>query len=268
MEEQCTNNTHSPGQRMSRLRTVLPGHDVSKMIQEQLELVQNKKNSEDPWCVRLGNGLVQMGDNIVAVNAGILTFAKPARFWVEAFQQRYIAQPNNLVIGIITGRVSDGYRVDICSNQTATLAQSGFEGVTRKNKPTLAIGDLIFARISVASKDLEPELVCFSADVDAADAAVGFGEIKTNPTAMLFECSASFTRQLQQAECPLLQAIGNRWAYEIIVGANGRFVIQALSLRDTFKISQIILHFASLEKPGSPVDSETVQEYMQSLASS
>jgi exosome complex RNA-binding protein Rrp4 len=35
--------------------------------------------------------------------------------------------------------------------------------VQRRNRPNLAIGDLVYARVTVASRDMEPELACTDA---------------------------------------------------------------------------------------------------------
>lgn len=93
-----------------------------------------------------------------------------------------------MVIGIVTARLADAYRIDLGSNSTAVLNSSGFEGATKKNRPNLLVGDVVFARVSVASKDLEPELVCF----DEANKPEGFGEIKGG---MLYKCSCNFARR-------------------------------------------------------------------------
>ncbi len=35
-----------------------------------------------------------------------------------------------------------------------------FDGATKRNKPTLLVGALVFARVVSADRDLEPELTC------------------------------------------------------------------------------------------------------------
>lgn len=95
---------------------------------------------------------------------------------------------NDLVLGIITSRLSESYKVDIGCNLQATLNFAGFEGTTKKNRPNLTIGDLVFARVSIANKDLEPELVCLDTD----NKSEGFGEIKQG---MLFYCDSSYSQR-------------------------------------------------------------------------
>lgn len=37
-----------------------------------------------------------------------------------------------------------------------------FEGATKRNKPNIAVGALVYARVVVANKHMEPELSCTS----------------------------------------------------------------------------------------------------------
>lgn len=91
-----------------------------------------------------------------------------------------------MVIGVITARVGEAYKINLDSNTISTLPFTGFEGNSKKNRPNLSVGDVVFARVSVASKDLEPELVCF----DTENKPDGFGEIKDG---MMFRCSCSLS---------------------------------------------------------------------------
>lgn len=92
------------------------------------------------------------------------------------------------MVGIVTARLADAYKVDLGSNCTATLNFSGFEGTTKKNRPNLIVGDVMYARVSIANKDLEPELVCLDAD----NKPEGFGEVKEG---MLFKCSCDVAQR-------------------------------------------------------------------------
>jgi exosome complex component RRP40 len=39
----------------------------------------------------------------------------------------------------------------------------------RRNRPNLAVGDLVYARVTVASRDMEPELACTDASGKVGD---------------------------------------------------------------------------------------------------
>ena len=64
------------------------------------------------------------------------------------------------MIGVVVGKGGDTFRVDIGSADTASLSFMAFEGATKKNRPNIAVGDVVYAKLLVASRDMEPELVC------------------------------------------------------------------------------------------------------------
>lgn len=144
--------------------------------------------------------------------------------------------------------------MDLGSSTPGTLPHTGFEGTTKKNRPNLAIGDVVFARVSVANKDLEPELVC----LDGENRAEGFGEVKEG---MLFRCSCDLARSLQMMDNWVLEILGKHCAFEIIVGVNGRFVIAAAKPRDTIALGNIIL-----ESPGK--DAKWVHQQVRAMSQS
>ena len=53
------------------------------------------------------------------------------------------------------------------------MSYLAFEGATKKNKPSINSGDVVYAKIVTASKDMEPELVC----VDAYGKKAGLGQL-------------------------------------------------------------------------------------------
>lgn len=128
----------------------------------------------------------------------------------------------------------------------AALPLANFEGTTRKNKPNLNVGSVVFARVLVANKDLEPELIC----MDENGKGDGFGEVKEG--GMLNRCSVSYSQQLQKAVCPILDALAKHFAFEIVAGANGRFVINGASVADTVALSKAILAAENLESSQIP----------------
>ena len=73
---------------------------------------------------------------------------------------RYIPARGENVIGVVVGKGGDTFRVDIGSADNASLSFMAFEGATKKNKPNVTVGDVVYAKLLVASRDMEPELVC------------------------------------------------------------------------------------------------------------
>ena len=52
---------------------------------------------------------------------------------------QYVPVKDDSVIGIITNRGSESYKVDIGSSMPAALGNLSFEGATRRNRPNLQV---------------------------------------------------------------------------------------------------------------------------------
>jgi len=57
----------------------------------------------------------------------------------ENLYSQYVPAPQELVIGVVTQKVGEGYRVDIGSAHPASLDGLAFEGATKRNKPNLKV---------------------------------------------------------------------------------------------------------------------------------
>lgn len=247
----------------------MPGDVVTSYIEDKLEERQTlkadsllSKRSSGPQdgtpSVKLGRGLLQMDDEIVAIQAGILSFQAPNRFWIASHSKRYIPSVGDLVLGIVTAKMAELYRVEIGCHQAAALPLSGFEGATKKNKPNLDVGSVVFARVLVANKDLEPELVCFDTD----NKADGYGEVKQG--GLLTRCSCALSQALQKPSAPILDAVGKHLPFEIIAGANGRFIINSGKTSDAIAITNAILQSQHVD---SSAHRSIIKEMMTGLSS-
>jgi exosome complex component RRP40 len=57
----------------------------------------------------------------------------------EISYSQYVPAPQELVIGVVTQKVGEGYRVDVGSAHPASLDGLAFEGATKRNKPNLKV---------------------------------------------------------------------------------------------------------------------------------
>lgn len=101
---------------------------------------------------------------------------------------QYMPAVNDTVIGVVVDKSSESYRLNIgsrcviprklfcdseaflCGDFTApaclvcsclaNLGALSFDGATKRNKPSLAVGALVFARVEACDPDLEPEVTC------------------------------------------------------------------------------------------------------------
>ncbi|KAJ3237812.1 exosome non-catalytic core subunit rrp40 [Chytriomyces hyalinus] len=186
--------------------------------------------------VRLGPGLRQDADGAAVTKAGVLRqTAQGDKVWVEGNQRRYVPQLNESVLGVISAKLGENYRVDIGGPHPAMLGVLAFEGATKRNRPNLEIGSLVFARVSLANKDMEPELDCINPTNGKAD---GFGEVKGG---FMFKCSLGLSRSLLDPSNPFLQHLGNICPFETAVGMNGRVWLRSDKAKQTILIMQALL---------------------------
>ncbi|CAG8618715.1 40039_t:CDS:2 [Gigaspora margarita] len=192
---------HSKPTERTKVKVVLPGDTVSLDV-------------TTPGII-LGPGLIQAGDSISCTKAGFLVRSGPT-YWVENDQKRYIPETSEHVVGRISGKGGEFYRVDIGSAHQAILPFLAFENATKKNRPNLNIGDLIYARVALANKDMDPELQCYNPTNNKAE---GFGKLEGG---MVLKCSLRYCQRLLTQETDICKLLGQVLQFEVSIGMNGR----------------------------------------------
>ena len=204
---------------------VIPGDEITTLIENC-----------DENQIKLGPGLYSVGKNVFVSKSGILHQKLPDTFWVDCYQKRYVPCKNENVVGVVTGRQGDVYKVDIGSSDQAFINYLSFEGSSKRNRPNINNGDVIFGKLIIANKDMEPEMTC----IDPANGkANGMGIIDCS--GFLFTVSLNLCRKLLATDCLLLSELGKRCAFEIIIGLNGKVVLKCKSNHAVIAIMNIIL---------------------------
>lgn len=140
-----------------------------------------------------------------------------------------------MVIGVITQRAGDVYRVSLQPKSKAvSLNQLAFENATRKNKPNLAVGDVVYARVVSAERDLECEIECYDSKTGKA---AGFGPLKEGTITAV---SLGFARELLFKGHPVLEQLAKRYAFEVAIGVNGRVWVKGPDAKSTYHICNAI----------------------------
>jgi exosome complex component RRP40 len=67
------------------------------------------------------------------------------------------------VVGVIEDKTGDFYKVNIQSGATGMLSRIGFDGATKRNRPELKTGEVVYCRVHMAHKGLDTELTCIAA---------------------------------------------------------------------------------------------------------
>jgi len=159
-------------------------------------------------------------------------------------------------VGVVIARSGDGYRVNIGAAHMANLDGLAFEGATKRNKPNLKVGALVYARVSLAHKDMEPELECFDAQTHKS---AGFGELKEG---FMVRCSLKMCRLLHDPSHFLLPLLGSEFLMEVAVGMNGKVWVYAKELRQIICMSRCI---EAVDPDGDGLDELGVKSLLKTL---
>lgn len=190
--------------------------------------------------VRLGPGVVQRGRSVVATKAGPVKFdVRRSKVWVEAQQRRYEPALENMVVAIVVEKHSEDYRVALHGTDTAVLPALAFEGATKRNKPTLAVGAAVFCRVTRATRNAECEVSCI--EPGSSKSWVGkqttYGELDGGT---LVRVSLPLARALLPGDNAILATLGRRVPFESAVGVNGLVWLKSATVEHTVLIAQAI----------------------------
>ncbi|GLI65446.1 hypothetical protein VaNZ11_008824 [Volvox africanus] len=178
-------------------------------------------NIPSQGTLRLSAGLTTNEGAVVSTKGGVLRATRTGQLYLEVRQKRYIPAEGDVVVGVIVDKHSENFTVDIGGPFNAVLPLLSFEGATRRNRPNLHPGDLVYARVVQAHRDTDPVLSC----TDSAGRSAGFGHLQDG---MVLNCSSSLARQLLGSPiAPVLEALGSGLEFEMAVGLNGRVWLAA-----------------------------------------
>lgn len=78
------------------------------------------------------------------------------------FPVQYLPMKNDLIIGVIKIWTAETFIVDIAAPLDALLGGLEFDGVTKRNKPNLKVGAIVFCRVVEYSKYTGGKLSCIN----------------------------------------------------------------------------------------------------------
>ncbi|XP_069575609.1 exosome complex component RRP40-like, partial [Brachyistius frenatus] len=147
---------------------------------------------------------------------------------------QYVPAKGETIIGIVTAKSGDVFKVDFGGSEQASLSYLSFEGATKRNRPNVQVGDLVFAQFIVANKDMEPELVC----IDSSGRANGMGVFGGG--GLLFRVSLGLVRRLLSPLSEIRSDLDQVFPCELVVGLNGRLWVKSSSIQQTLIISNLL----------------------------
>lgn len=220
-------------------KMVLPGDDITEIV------------SACGDNISIGFGISQKGDKVISTVCGNLRFRRPNIFWVDHRNHKYIAMKEDIIVATVKNSFSEGYILDFNGTSTGTLSHVAFDGATKRSRPFLENGAVIYCRVEKTVRDLDTEFTCKApSGIPIKDWASGeafFGELKGG---YLFKVSLRLSEKLLQPNCIVLECLAKQLAFEIAVGMNGVVWI------DAKKPIEIVLISNSIKQTEKMRDSE------------
>lgn len=192
--------------------------------------------------VILGPGLRRLEGKVLVTKCGVLKQKDKVTFWVDGHQKRYVPARGEFVIGIVTNKAGDYFKVDIGSSEPASLSYLSFEGATKKNRPDINVGDALYTKVLSANKDMEPELVCVDSNWKKGVAGL------LEPNGFIFTCSLNLVQKCLEDNHKFIDRLGKKIPLEIAIGLNGRIWVRTDSFRNTMFVINAILSAELLNK--------------------
>lgn len=146
------------------------------------------------------------------------------------------------MVGTVHHSAAEQYYVTISDHSPpASLPHLAFEGATKKSRPVLAAGALVYARVAAASKHTDAELECVSVNTGKAE---GLGPLAGG---MVFSVSLGMARRLLMPRpadegglvvLRELEAAGA--AFETAVGRNGKVWVESNSVKTVVAVGRAL----------------------------
>ncbi|KAL3320917.1 Exosome component 3 [Cichlidogyrus casuarinus] len=153
------------------------------------------------------------------------------------------------VIGIVQKKTGEQFFVNIGCGSLATLHYLAFEGSSKKTKPDVKVGDVLYASVRSGDIDMEVELQCIDENGKSKDfGVVGrlepgvVGNSGSTQGGLLLTCSRqTVMKLLDKQRFPLLEKLSETYSYEVYLGVNGAIWLNCKSPKDIQIIANAII---------------------------
>ena len=152
-------------------RVVFPGDDLTAEVSRLTNSVkagqgivpQPKKSKISPESDASNSSSTTPDLAIRAATVGVLNHRAPNYYWLDISRKRYYPRVGDQVVGVVEERGGDFYTVNIFSGSHCILNRLAFDGATKRNKPELKRGDVVYAKVIFSAPDADTELSCTGA---------------------------------------------------------------------------------------------------------
>jgi exosome complex component RRP40 len=232
------------------LTVVLPGDNVT----EHITFASSTSSSKESSIPKLGTGLRfdHSTRQVYATTAGRFEKKNNNVYFIRQNLHRYRPALEDRVLGIVEERAGqdgnggDYFRININAAHPAILSNLSFEGATKRNRPALQTGQLVYARVSDLNHGLlEVSLSCILGPHDAGVPRKDwmtnegcYGELRGGTVCRI---STGLARELLQPQCLVLNELAQaQVAFEVAAGVNGFLWIHSLTPDHTVAIQNAI----------------------------
>jgi exosome complex component RRP40 len=177
-------------------RIILPGDDLTETL------------SKSASTVKIGAGLMYSKERVISTNVGELSYRPPSTYWVKSSKKRYYPKVGDQVVGVIEEKGGDFYIVNIFSGSSCILNRLAFEGATKRNRPELKKGDVVYARVTIAGNDCDTELSCISTTGSKKEWSSGETVYGLLSQGLVVNVNSATARRLLRPDCAVLNALG------------------------------------------------------------
>lgn len=151
----------------------------------------------------------------------------------------YSPKVNDLVIGVIEGKLSDAYKVDIGTYCNALLNKKEIDG-NKNAKNEYEIGDLVLSKVISINKNDSPQLTCLN---EKKKAVVNYWEMPLGrlSNGTIYSIALSDVALLSKSNDTIKKIKQQKdFICTICVGSNGRIWINCTQLDKIHKIYKVI----------------------------
>lgn len=227
---------------------VLPGEKtrLTNFVHSVAAAAQSNSSSSfpppnDEAYIRMGPGISRSQDGFLPLYAATAHASEDGcKFWLDVSPKFYAPTAKDVVVGSVTSRHAEFYKVCIGGAQAATLSVLAFDGASKRNRPMLEVGDVVYARVLHANRDVEAELTCCGGTGDGI-APSGLGVLTGGA------CVAASNRFVKsvlmggaQAKAVLQTLRNAKISFDVAAGMNNAVWMRGATLRETLLLVRFV----------------------------
>ena len=175
---------------------------------------------------------------------------------IEYIGKFYYPTIDDVVIGIITMKTLEYYKLDIGSSHESILNSIDFEGATKSTKPNLNIGDAVFSKVLSINKFNNTYLTCKSED-SKKTWSTGESTFGLLNGGRIYEYNRNYSWLLLDNN-KIIERLKDFCDFELCIGMNGKIWIKSDKIENNNKIYKSII--MSFEK-----NNEEMERYLNKI---